>query len=178
VLAFGVLVLSRRVRGALGVGALLRRLPFQRVLREVDAAFRLYRHRPGFLGAALAVSVVNHAGVAMAAFALAQALGLSEVTPGAALALVPVIGLLTAIPLLPGGWGVGELAFAFFLAPLGVAPSEAVGLSVVYRLALLSTGLPGGLLWLTADDATDRRRMRAEVEEAERAAVAPAGEPA
>jgi uncharacterized membrane protein YbhN (UPF0104 family) len=110
--------------------------------------------------------------VALSAWALAQALGLPEVTLGAAMALIPVIGLLSAIPLLPGGWGVGELAFAYFLGPLGVAPSEAVGLSVVYRLALLSTGLPGGVLWLTAREGASAAEMRTEVARAERAAEA------
>jgi uncharacterized protein (TIRG00374 family) len=175
---FGVLFLSRRVRRAVGVGALLSKLPFQRVLREVDAAFRLYHKHPGFLAAALGVSIVNHAGVALAAYALAQALGLTEVTIGASLALLPVIGLLTAIPLLPGGWGVGELAFAYFFAPLGVAGSEAVGLSVVFRLTLLATGLPGGFLWLTARDHAATKEMRTEVEEAEAEAAAAAEGPA
>jgi uncharacterized protein (TIRG00374 family) len=170
VLLFVTLVLSRRIRQALGLSALLRRLPFRHVWAEVDAAFHLYRRHPGSLGLGLLVSLGNHAASAGCAWLLARALGLEEVSLGAALAIVPVVTLLSAIPLLPGGWGVGEMAFAFFFAPLGVAPSEAVGWSVVYRLSVLVTGLPGGVLWLLARSHPGRAEMAAAVGEAEREA--------
>jgi hypothetical protein len=170
VAVFVVLVLSRRVRRGLGLSAILRRLPFQHVLAEIDAAFRLYRRHPASLGVGLAVSVVNHACAAACAFVLARALGLAEVRLLDTLALVPVVGLLTAIPLLPGGWGVGELGFAYFFGQLGVAPSEAVGLSVVFRLATLAASLPGGVLWFMTRDHADRTVMAAEIQRAETAA--------
>ena len=151
------------MRRALGLSALLRRLPFQRVLGEVDAAVRLYRGHPGSLGLGLVVSLANHAGTALCAYALARALGLVEIGVTDALALVPVVSLLSAIPLLPGGWGVGELAFAYFFSPLGVAPSEAVALSVVFRLAILASGLPGAVLWLLARESAPRDAIAAEM---------------
>ena len=136
----------------------------------VDAAFVLYRSHPRSLGLGVLVSLANHAGTALCCYFLARALGLTEVTLGAAFALVPVASLLSAIPLLPGGWGVGELAFAYFFGQVGVAPSEAIGLSVVFRLAVLASGLPGGALWLLARDATPPARMAKSVAEAEVAA--------
>jgi uncharacterized membrane protein YbhN (UPF0104 family) len=167
---FVLLVLSRRVRRAIGLSALLRRLPLQHVWSEVDAAFGLYRTHPGSLGLGLLVSLCNHVGTCVCAWLVAGALGLSEVTLGTALALVPVVSLLSAIPLVPGGWGVGELAFAYFFSPLGVAPSEAVGWSVAFRLLVLASGLPGGVLWLLAKDHARRDVMAGEVAAAERAA--------
>ena len=115
------------------------------------------------------MSFANHAGTAVLAFVLARALGLSVVRLPDCLALVPVASLLSAIPLLPGGWGVGELAFAYFFGPVGVAPSEAVALSVVLRLAILASGLPGGVLWLLSREHARRADMAAEVAAAERA---------
>lgn len=166
-----VLVLSRRVRRGLGLSALLKRLPFQRVWGEVDAAFRLYRSHPGSLALGLGVSFVNHVGGAVCAWLLARALGLGDhVSFATVLAIVPVIGLLSAIPLLPGGWGVGELAFAFFFAPLGIPASEAVGWSVVFRLSILASGIPGGILWLLSREHVKRREMAEAVHEAEREA--------
>jgi len=170
---FVLLVLSRRVRRTIGLSALLKKLPFQHVWAEVDAAFRLYRRKPGALGLGLLVSLCNHVGTCACAWLVARALGLGEVTLGATLAIVPVVSLLSAIPLVPGGWGVGELAFAYFFAPLGVAPSEAVGWSVAFRLLVLASGLPGGALWLLAKDHASRDVMAGEVAAAERAAEAP-----
>jgi uncharacterized protein (TIRG00374 family) len=171
----GVLVASRRVRRGLGLSSLLARLPFQGVLREIDAAFALYKKRPGSLAVGVLVSFVNHAGTCVCAWVLAGALGLDKVTLPIAFALVPIASLVSAVPLLPGGWGVGEAAFAYLFSKVNVPASEAVGLSVVFRLAILASGLPGGVLWLTARDHAGRREMADGVATAEREAAALAG---
>lgn len=144
----GIVVISPRVRRALGLSWIVQRLPFQGVLSELRAAASLYRDHKGTLTAAMAISLFNHAGNATCCWLLAQALGIEGVTLGHAMALVPIANLLSAIPLLPGGWGVGELAFAYFFGLVGVPPTEAIGLSVVFRLAVLGVNLPGGLLWI------------------------------
>ena len=143
-----VILLSRGVRRVLGLSWLVRRMPFQGVLAELRGAASLYRNHLPTLGVALVISLFNHAANATACYFLARALGIEGVTLGAAMALVPIANLLSAIPLLPGGWGVGELAFAYFFGLVGVPATEAVGLSVVFRLAVLGVNLPGGLLWI------------------------------
>jgi uncharacterized membrane protein YbhN (UPF0104 family) len=162
--AVGALVLSPGLRRAVGLSALGRRLPFQGFLAEVGAAARLYRSHPVALVNALLLSLVNHAVNAVAVWLLAGALSIHGVTLGAALALVPVANVMAGVPLVPGGWGVGELAFAWLFAPLGVPPTEAIGLSVLYRLGVLAVGLPGGALWLFWRDRPSRAALRREVE--------------
>lgn len=159
--------LSRRVRRGVGLSALARRLPFAHVLAEIDAALRLYRRRPGAVGGALALSLLNHAGSVAAAALLVSALGMRELGWGPLFVVVPLASLAAAVPLLPGGWGVGEVAYAFLLAPFGVEPTEAVGLSVLLRLMSLSVSLPGGVLWLTARSAPSRDGLAAEMQRAE-----------
>lgn len=146
--AGAVVVLSRRVRRRIGLAALARRLPFAGVLAEVDEALRLYRSRRRAVGGALLVSLANHGGMVTAAWLLAGALGMKELTLAPLLVVVPLASLISAVPLLPGGWGVGEVAYAWLLLPFGVAPTEAVGLSVMMRLLSLVVSLPGGLLWM------------------------------
>ena len=147
IVGIGVLA-TPALRRLFGVGKLLGMLPFQALLAEVRAALALYRNRPGPLIVALVVSVFNHAVAAFGVWLLAGALEIEGLGLGMALALVPVANLFAAIPLLPGGWGVGEVAFAYLFGQVGIPPTEAVGLSVVYRLSLLAASLPGGLLWL------------------------------
>ena len=161
-LVFGV----RRIRRGLGVSKLLRMLPFQPVIEEAQQAVRLYRGRPGPVLAALGLSVFNHAGIATLVWALGQALGLESLGLTTCLALVPVCNLMSAIPLLPGGWGVGEWAFAFFFGQVGIPATEAVGLSVIYRLSMLFVSLPGGLLWFAWRDTTPPDKIRRVVDEA------------
>jgi uncharacterized protein (TIRG00374 family) len=128
------------------------------------------------LGTALGISLVNHATNATACYFLAQALGIEGVSLGAALALVPLANLLSAIPLLPGGWGVGELAFAYFFGQVGVPATEAVGLSVVFRLAVLGVNLPGGLLWIFWRGHPSTEKIAADVEAVTARAVHPSSE--
>ncbi|MDJ0520585.1 MAG: lysylphosphatidylglycerol synthase transmembrane domain-containing protein [Planctomycetota bacterium] len=170
-IASGIVVVSRRVRRALGLSWLVRRLPFQNILEELQAAARLYRNHLGTLVATLGISLLNHAANATACYFLAQALGIQGVTLGGAMALVPLANLLSAIPLLPGGWGVGELAFAYFFGLVGVPATEAVGLSVVFRLAVLGVNLPGGLLWIFWKGHPSTETITADVEAAAARAV-------
>ena len=168
-LGIGVLA-TPTLRRALGVGRLVKRLPFQTLLGEVRAALALYRDRPAALLVALATSVLNHAVASFTVWLLARALGIEGLGLGMALALVPVANLFAAIPLLPGGWGVGELAFAYLFGQVGIPATEAVGLSVVYRLGILAASLPGGVLWLFWKDRPAKEVILQEVDEATQAA--------
>lgn len=163
----GLIVLaSRRVRRALGLSAIIRRLPFQRIVEEVGASIRLYRGEHGILLHALAISIVNQIGIALVVYALADALSIDGVDALTCLALVPLMNLLAAVPLLPGGWGVGELAFAYFFGQVGVPATEAVGLSVLFRLSFMAVNLPGGVFWLLSRDQDSRAEIEAVVERA------------
>jgi uncharacterized membrane protein YbhN (UPF0104 family) len=162
----GIVLVSRPVRRALGLSWIVKRLPFQGIIDEIQVSARLYRGHTGALLAALGISLFNHAGNATACWLLARALGIEGISLGTAMALVPLANLLSAVPLLPGGWGVGELAFAYFFGLVGVPPTEAVGLSVVFRLAVLGVNLPGGVLWIFWRGHPSTATIAAEVQEA------------
>lgn len=164
--AGGAVVLSRRLRRALGLTALARRLPFGHVWTEIDAALRLYRGRPLEVAIAIALSLGNHVGIVAGAWLLAGALGIHDLGFAPLLVVVPLATLVSAVPLLPGGWGVGEVAYAWLLTPFGVAPTEAVSLSVLLRLASLVVGLPGGVLWMTWRGHPTRQALEEEMDRA------------
>lgn len=149
--ALAGVLLSARVRRWLGLALLGRLLPLASLRQEAGQALAAYRQRPGTVLGALALSLANHAGLVLVAMLLADALGGSAAGLGLTpfFIVVPLASLAGALPLLPGGWGVGELAYAWLLAPFGVASTEAVMLSVLLRLAQVAVSLPGGLLWAT-----------------------------
>ncbi len=161
-----LLVFSTRVRRSLGISKLIRKLPFQRVLDEMSAAIRLYRGRPRELLFAFVISIVNQLTIAGVVWWLADVLSIPGVGLGACFAFVPLINLLSAIPLVPGGWGVGELAFAYFFGQVQVPATEAISLSVIFRLSFLLVNLPGGLLWILMRGQAPRDTMAATVEAA------------
>jgi uncharacterized protein (TIRG00374 family) len=150
----------------LGLSALVRKLPFQRVIEEIRAAILLYRDQPKTLLVSFAVSVVNQLALATVVWALADALLIEGVTLTACYALVPIANLVAAIPLVPGGWGVGEAAFAYFFGQIGVSVTEAVGLSLLYRASFLLVNLPGGIFWVLMRDHASRERIEAAMEQA------------
>ncbi|MHC4548095.1 MAG: lysylphosphatidylglycerol synthase transmembrane domain-containing protein [Planctomycetota bacterium] len=155
-----VLMLSARVRHRLRLTHLLRRLPFQTVVREAEQAVEIYGRRPGVVAGGLLLSVFGHGCFLGAIYFYGAALGewMSVIAIGVA---VPVAQILSAIPALPGGWGVGDFAFFTFLPEAGVAAATAVAVSFTYRLLQTLLALPGGL-WLGREH-LDARRIAEEM---------------
>lgn len=140
----GIVLYSRRIRRFLRLDLLLTKLPAKQLLQEVDAAFFIYRHRKMALVMALVLSFFNHFGVISIYVFAGIAIGV-QADVISYFITVPVINIVTAIPLAPGGWGLGEMASVKFLALAGIGVTEAFTISVLFRLSLLVSSLPGGL---------------------------------
>ena len=68
--------------------------------------------------------------------------------------IIPIIMIISALPISPAGWGVGEAAFVHFFATVDVNKSLAAALSLTYRITVLLVSLIGGLLLVA-----DRKRV-------------------
>lgn len=154
---------SRRVRRALRVDGLMRRLPGAKILKSLDEAFLAYRSQGATLAMASVLSVLAHAANIVAIYILGRDIGVGpesglEGTPLITyLATVPIILIVSSLPLLPGGWGVGEAAFAYFFRTVGILnPSLSIGLSILTRTTMLAISLFGGVFLVL-----DRRPGRA-----------------
>lgn len=95
---------------------------------------------------ALALSVVVHIGVSLVVFMLADALGV-RVSLMHCILLVPLVMLVTLIPISIAGWGVRESAMVVAFGLIQVSRSDAIAVSLLFGMTLLVTGLPGGVLW-------------------------------
>jgi uncharacterized membrane protein YbhN (UPF0104 family) len=63
--------------------------------------------------------------------------------------------IVSAIPAVPGAWGTGDAAFLyFFTTKAGLAPSVALGVSMVYRLFWYASGGVGAVLYLLRSHAS------------------------
>ena len=103
----GALLLSRRARALLRIEGRLPRLPVVGpFLAEVDAALLAFRERRGAVAASIGVSLLIHLSWCVANALLGGMLGI-DLTLGEWFAVVPPILVVSAIPHLPGGWGVG-----------------------------------------------------------------------
>jgi uncharacterized protein (TIRG00374 family) len=140
-----VLVSSRALRRLLRFDRLLERLPFGKKLKELDEAVLLYSKHPGEIALALALSYANHAVSIFGVLALGRAFGDHVLSWERYLAITPVATIVSALPVAPGGWGVGEAAYAYLFQLLGASAAIGLACSVTFRLIQTVLGLCGGV---------------------------------
>lgn len=140
-----LLLFSPRLRTATGLPALAARLrlPF---LREAGQAFALYREEGRAIRVAVCLALLSQSLVLLALFLYGKALGVT-MSLFAVAAAIPVAQMVSAVPGLPGGFGMGDLAFVALLPDAGVPAATALALSFTYKTAHLLIALPAGF-WL------------------------------
>ena len=97
-------------------------------------------------GGLAALSIFSHAWTVLIAFVLSLGMGV-EVGLLEMMVLVPPVVLMSMLPISLAGWGVREGAMVAALGLVGVAPADALALSVVFGLILLIGALPGAAIW-------------------------------
>ena len=79
-------------------------------------------------------------------------------------AIVPVANMVSSLPLAPGGWGVGELIYAFLYDLLGASVALGVAVSISFRICQIFLGLVGGLYLLRPGASAELHEAEAEAE--------------
>jgi uncharacterized protein (TIRG00374 family) len=116
-------------------------------VERVYNAFYVCRANPRLLLRLALTSVLIQLYFVGVAWYVGHALGIS-VTLMDYLAFTPLVGLISAIPLTPGGTGIREFASIQLWAALGIASDKAFLLVFIPYLFMLVWGLPGGVLFL------------------------------
>lgn len=159
---FGAIFLSRRLRRILHLEALIARLPgkrFSQMLQDVDRAIVIYRSRLWAVVVAVLLSLLNHLCLTFMAVGIGRALKIDLPVSNFAI-LVPVCMMVASVPLLPGGWGLREGAFAYFFGGKGVGFAFATALSVMIGLTQLFWSLLGGVMFIFSSDRVSRRELQ------------------
>jgi glycosyltransferase 2 family protein len=142
-----LLLTSRRVRSRLPAGT-AGRLPFSGAIRAFDAAMQVYRGQKRGLLYALLLSALPQAGWIGMHIAIGHALGVDVGWLEYAV-VIPVAGMIAALPVSFGGWGVGEAATAHFLAQ--TAETSGAAATLFEQGAILSAvGRVVQLFWALA----------------------------
>lgn len=138
----------------------LQRLPKGSILVDLDRVGQELAQRPKVVLGSLGLSFANHFTSALAIFWLARGLG-EEISFLQILVISTVANTLSAIPLAPGGLGVGEILFGGLFRMAGGSWALGVGTSLAWRLELLAVGLIGGLASLLPGGREMRQEFRA-----------------
>jgi len=151
--AAAVIFYSRRLRKILFVNHIVRFLPFREFIIKVDRSVTLYRYRKRSVAVGMLLSCGVHVFVIITVWILGRGLGIDCDLMTCAI-LIPLILTVSALPLTPAGWGVGEAAFVFFYGLIGVQAAPALALSLLHRFNTLLISLSGGLFLLFGRDDT------------------------
>ena len=156
-IGFWVLI-HPRARRLFRFDALIERLPQKERLKSVDEALQVYARYPVEMVYAVALTLCNHLSIAGAIYFISRAYGaaLSYVDE---IAIASVANTISAVPISPAGWGVGEYAFRELYVLVGASPTIGVAVSITFRLLMMVMGLAGGLFLLLPSGRTVRSSL-------------------
>lgn len=142
--------LSQRVRDKIGIERWLPKLPGGTTLAKIDSGLAIYRHSPRRLIAAYLMSLPLQICGVLSFWAIGEAcgagLGLQD-----DFVIFPVVQTISAIPLAPAGWGVGETLYGHAFRLFGSSFTLGVAVSILFRLTTqLGFGLIGGMVWVAS----------------------------
>ncbi len=123
-------------------------------LTDIASASRhaLAAPREGVFAFALSIGVQLN--MTLAVFILARAFGL-EVAYTQCLMVVPVVMLISMMPIFVAGWGAREFLMVQAFGLMGFPADKVLAVSITFGLAMMIASVPGGVLWLIKRRAKD-----------------------
>jgi len=155
-------VLSPRLRAALRLQRLLERLPLARQLASLSEAARAFARRPGRLVLAVAITSLAHLCWISSIWLAGLALNLPAAWYQYFL-YIPLIYIIGAVPLTPGGIGLIEQFYLLFFVSAATTPSMVLALALLARLVPIVCGLPGVLVLVSGPRPPSERLMEQEL---------------
>lgn len=138
------------------------------ILRELIGALKAYLAQPGLLTVATVISITQYSLVLLALFVLGNAMRFEGLSWSGYVVAGAWSLVANALPITPGGIGVGEAAFAHVASLLAASPSEGTGYGTIFlalRVLTVALGIIAVLPWMLYR--TDLRRGLAAIKATE-----------
>ena len=160
----GAIVMHHRVRKAIGLEYLLKRLPMQKQVRGAIIVVDICISRIGLMLWAIAITLPVHITVVVSAMLAGMAFDL-PLPAGYYFVAVPVIVLSGAIPISPQGAGVMEIFAIQLTKQYGTTVSQAVALTMSIRIVQIFWSLLGGIFVLRGGFHAPTQKEQEELEQ-------------
>ncbi len=157
-----VFLFSRRVRRLLHLEQLYRRLSIGRHIDAAATAVHRFREHFWILILAFLTTLVSHAIWIGSIATIGKSLSI-EIPWYSYSAYIPLIYIIGAIPVTPGGLGLVETLYPLFFASALVTQTELVGLMFLVRSFDILRGLPGIVVVITGTKLPKTKTMEAEL---------------
>jgi uncharacterized protein (TIRG00374 family) len=142
---------------------LLKRMNLGKIAKKVDTisnAFQIMGRHKGVLLGSLVISFLNQ--LLVIAVTWIMALGLRmNISFAYFLIFVPVITLISMIPVSLNGMGLREYAFMSLFGAVGVLPESCIALGVLSSIVIILSSLPGGIVYIFFRNRADLQQMSA-----------------
>ena len=155
-------LLSRRLRKALRLDRIIARLPLQQQVKLTGEAVRLYGRRWPVVAGALGITFVGQAIFVTAVMMAGEALA-PQIPWHRYYIYVPLIYIIAAVPISPGGIGVIEACFVKFFAVGAVTDADAIAVALAARVLPMLCSLPGLIVAVTGAKLPKAEQMQAEI---------------
>lgn len=123
---------------------------FAKIGRFVDSLYQSLDYVQGnrkLFIQAMCYSFLFHALTVLNVYVAALTIGWESVDTLGLFVVVPLVLLVSMIPITPGSVGLQEGAFAYFLAQIGATVSEGLGVGIVLRVKIFCIAIVGACLW-------------------------------
>ncbi len=152
------------LRDLIRLEQILNRIPLGDKFKALDQAALLYFKKPLELVIAFVLSLVNHGVTVGGVYWFGRAFGVDEATASMRdfFVVIPVGNIVSALPLAPAGWGVGEFIYKYLFEMIGSDGAMGVAISIAFRLSMTFYGLAGGLFLLMPGSKAEIREVRAD----------------
>jgi uncharacterized protein (TIRG00374 family) len=140
---------------------LLHRVKLSKIAKKVDTisnAFQIMGTHKGVLLASLAISFFNQLLVIAVTWIMALGLRL-EISITYFLIFVPVITLISMIPISLNGMGLREYAFMSLFGAVGVLHASCIALGVLSSIVIILSSLPGGIVYIFFRNRADMQQL-------------------
>jgi glycosyltransferase 2 family protein len=135
------LLLSSRLRKFLYLNKIFERLPFYRYIAQTSDAIDIYRRKWRNLSSMIGITLVCHIVAIFSVILVGMSLGLSMEWYLYFL-YVPLVTIISAVPLSPGSVGLTEKLYLLYMASAGNS-SEVLALAVLVRITIVLSNVPG-----------------------------------
>jgi len=158
-----LVLFSPRVQRALYLHKIFRRLPIGHHAESAALAARRFSRRIGGLIKALAITLGAHVLWIFSICLVGRSLSL-DIAWYEYFVFIPLIYIVGAVPVTPGGVGLVEAMYQLFFIGAAVGGSQVVALALTVRLLDIVRGLPGALVVITGPKLPRRRDLQAELD--------------
>ena len=142
------------------------RLPFRHTITKIYHALYIYRHNKITLFITVLLSVLMQVSIIIAVYLLGKCFGVVHVPFINYFVFVPVISVVSALPISVGGLGVGESAYVYFFNLIYEQSARYLAMALGLRVIMVLWSLVGGIFLLLPQNKISEEELE-EVEKIE-----------